>query len=125
MNYYCFSWDIRDANPNTLRINMVALLLSIDSAVEQDLTQPLLSCLRFSSEKDYDSWITALDNADLGKYVFFTFTQVAEDEEKIFYGEVANTELQESLMNVIERAKDLNNKVRIRRILTKELDKLR
>jgi disulfide oxidoreductase YuzD len=122
MKNYILSWDIRDADAQTLRVNLVALVLSIDP--EAKLSQPLLSCLRISSEKDFNDWVEAIDNAKLGKHVFFTFTQIAEDDENILHGEVAKDELQESLEEeggIIDQAKAKNNKIYFRRYIRKVL----
>ena len=122
MKNYILSWDIRDADAQTLRVNLVALVLSIDP--EATLSQPLLSCLRISSEKDFNDWVEAIDNAKLGKHVFFTFTQIAEDDENILHGEVAKDELQESLEEeggIIDQAKAKNDNVYLRRSIRKAL----
>lgn len=122
MKNYILSWDIRDADAQTLRLNLVALVLSIDS--EASLFQPLLSCLRISSEKDYDEWIEAIDNAKLGKHVFFTFTQIAEEDDRILHGEVPKDELQESLEEeggIIEKAKSMNDRIYLRKFIKKTL----
>lgn len=110
MNKFILSWDIKDADVDTLRDDMAALVLRIDS--EATIEQPLLSCYIISSEKDIESWFESFESELLGKFVYFTFSQIAKNEDDYFlHGEVPKSHLQDSLEEdggILDKAKEKN-----------------
>lgn len=126
MNHYNFSWDVKDANSDELRLNLVALILRIDPLA--NINQPLWSSLRITSLKTYDVWINSFKENKLDEYVYFTFSQIVGDEQRILHSETPKLELNDSLNEkdgIIDQAKKVNKKRVIKTIVKQEVQKLK
>jgi hypothetical protein len=122
MNNYILSWDNKDTDADTLRVRIVALILSIDD--EAEITQPLWSCIKIRSERSYDYLINKLDEAEIGRFVYVTFSQIAEDDENLLHGEVPKEDVNDSLTKeggIIDQARKLNSKIRLKKFIKKTL----